>query len=171
MARPRSAVVLDAARTFDAMTRVLFLDIDGVLNSHAYMQKHRAFWDFGDAPSMLDPDACARLERVLAATGAAVVISSSWRICTSLADIRGAIHSRGAPSARVIGKTPNPWTGSRRGHEIQRWLDAHDDIDSFAIVDDDADMEHLRGRLVQTHIADGLQDAHVEALVAMLASP
>ena len=153
------------------MTRVLFLDIDGVLNSHAYMQKHRAFWDFGDAPSMLDPDACARLERVLAATGAAVVISSSWRICTSLADIRGAIHSRGAPSARVIGKTPNPWTGSRRGHEIQRWLDAHDDIDSFAIVDDDADIEHLCARLVQTRIANGLQDAHVEALVAMLASP
>ena len=153
------------------MIRVLFLDIDGVLNSHAYMQKHRAFWDFADVASMLDPDACARLDRVLTATGAAVVISSSWRICTRLADIRGALRTRGAPSARVIGKTPNPWTGSRRGHEIQRWMDARDDVESFAIVDDDSDMEHLRDRLVQTHIADGLQDAHVMALVAMLRSP
>jgi hypothetical protein len=41
-------------------------------------------------------------------------------------------------------------------------------VESFVILDDDADMEHLLPRLVQTSMDDGLQDRHVEKAVEIL---
>ena len=51
------------------MMRVLFLDVDGVLNPHG------AGWQMGRGPMHLVPELCERLERVLAATGAVIVLA------------------------------------------------------------------------------------------------
>jgi hypothetical protein len=107
------------------------------------------------------------------------VISSSWRIGHSLDELRGFLRTRGAPLAasRVVGATP-AWrtveSGNivgaydRRGGEIQAWLDDHPKHGPVAIVDDDADMGHLAHRLVRTTWLRGIEDEHVEKLVAML---
>lgn len=126
----------------------------------------------------LDPAAIARLNTVVARTRARVVVSSAWRIGESVAWLRRLLAAHGA-AARVLGKTCDPWAvrdasgahvgSSRRGEEIQRWLDAHPEVTRFAIVDDEADMVHLSGRLVRTdYFAGGLQDEHVERLCALL---
>jgi hypothetical protein len=60
------------------MMGVLFLDIDGVLNSTAYWWREGQDVPMGQAGA-IDPAAVARLNRIIEATGAVVVLSSSWR--------------------------------------------------------------------------------------------
>jgi hypothetical protein len=148
---------------------ILFLDIDGVLNSVEWM-KHGTMW--GSNLGALDPVACARLDRVLVATGADIVLSSAWRHSTSCEKMQTFLRVRGCPSARVIDRTPwgsemPPDSGDERGHQIQHWLDTHP-TPRFAIVDDSTDMVHLLPKLIRTPWETGLGDEHVELLIAML---
>jgi hypothetical protein len=159
-------------------TPILFLDVDGVLNSAEWAERG-TMW--GVSIGSLDPEACARLERVIAATGCELVLSSSWRrYGDDPAWFEAMLHERGCASARFIGQTPSlAWKLSERGtilgvrergDEIQAWLDGAPEHAGrpFAIVDDSSDMAHLAHRLVRTTWERGLQDEHVEALIAML---
>ena len=147
---------------------VLFLDIDGVLNSLRYLKENPEYFAGGqDTPERIDPEAAARLEAVLNRTGAVLVLSSSWRILNSLSWVTEALHQRGVPSARFIGATPYLSSGYR-GLSIQTWLHEHPEVTKFAIVDDGSDMEPYMQRLVKTTFAFGLLDNHIEQLVEML---
>lgn len=157
--------------------RILFLDIDGVLNSAAYLKQNPGCFDRSghEAWHMIDEAAVARLNRVLDATDADVVLSSTWRLLNALADVRGWLKRRGF-TGKLIGKTPDIGKSPggvlvlspERGHEIQAWLNDQDDVVSFVIVDDNSDMAHLKPRLVQTTWAEGLLDVHVDRLIALL---
>ncbi|HJL02907.1 MAG TPA: HAD domain-containing protein [Polyangiaceae bacterium LLY-WYZ-15_(1-7)] len=61
--------------------RVLFLDVDGVL----------APWDTGE----LDPTCVRRLDTLVRRTGAALVLTSSWREHTPLDAIEAELHAAG----------------------------------------------------------------------------
>ncbi|RYE85652.1 MAG: hypothetical protein EOO75_16720, partial [Myxococcales bacterium] len=76
---------------------VLFLDIDGVLNSAAWLGRFpgRCLTLPGDAAEMLDPEAVRRLERIRQATGCRVVVSSSWRHALPLAEIERLLRQHG----------------------------------------------------------------------------
>ena len=151
--------------------RLIFHDIDGVLNSWWFMRAIGSLWDSDNQADDLDPDAGARLERIIVETGASVVLSSSCRLDTSLASVEQMLRARGAPSARVIGATPPPWAGSRRGHEIQRWVDENATVGPVVILDDDSDMAHLTPRLVKTSMEHGLLDEHVARAIELLKGP
>lgn len=112
-----------------------------------------------------DEKAVARLQRLVEATDAKIVISSTWRLLHSLSDIRGLLDKHGF-KGNVIDKTPRIPDGVRGG-EIQSWLEGKN-VDSFVILDDDDDMEPLMDKLVQTDFESGLQDEHVERAVEML---
>lgn len=156
--------------------KVLFLDVDGVLNSHKFLYRGDGRCD-KEWINMLDPAACARLERVLSETGAVVVLSSSWRAHFTAKQFEELIRPL-VPSARVVDRTRNGYgetdarvvvTSSERGFQIQEWLnDCPREVTAFAIVDDSSDMVHLSEKLVQTTWADGLLDEHVTRLVEML---
>lgn len=157
---------------------LLFLDVDGVLNSAEWMRsvarREEREQCGASRESSLDPTLCKRLG-VLRATGAELVLSSAWRKLRQPRNRYGIqrpawfekiLHRRGCRSARFIGQTPSLWT--HRGLEIQRWLDENPGHDRFAIVDDDSDMEHLAPRLVQTSWEVGLTEEKCGELVAML---
>lgn len=162
--------------------KMLALDIDGVLNSVDYMVANPGSFDRSgpDHRDMLDPAACARLNRVLQKTGAVIVISSTWRINWSGKQVEGMLHARGCPAAIVIGETPRQYGKYRdgddalielaygRGVEIQMWLDEHPEVTKFAIVDDSDDMVHLKHKLVRTSAQHGLLDEHADRLIEML---
>lgn len=142
---------------------IIFLDIDGVLNSLAFIKEP----SFTGGLVGIDPKAVAHLNRLVEATEACIVISSTWRILDSLKSIRRDIRNAGGSAyIQIIDKTPTG--GPFRGNEIQRWLDAHPNITNFIILDDDSDMEHLTPYLIQTNWETGLQDKHVEAAIKML---
>lgn len=165
--------------------RVLFLDVDGVLNSNAYLAANPGAFDRGGPEgylSMFDDAACARLEVVTRVTGAKIVISSSWRFVHTLGQMRGYLAAKGV-TAEVIDFTPigyNPDLpgddsfGTKmtcRGHEIAAWVDAHPELDAYAVVDDNSDMDGVRDRFVQTTWERGLLDEHMLPLVRTLMRP
>lgn len=145
---------------------ILFLDIDGVLNSAQYLMRNPGCFDKNNETNAFDPVACFRLEQVLVRTGALIVLSSTWRLMHRIEDVMWFLHKRGAPSSKIIGKTPS--LSGYRGREIQVWLEKHPEIQKFAIVDDDSDMEPFMDRLVKTSWDSGLLDCHVEQLVKLL---
>ena len=76
--------------------KVLFLDIDGVLNTGRFIAANResdARIFAGRASdewwlSMIDPTAADRIRRIIIATGCVVVVSSSWRLMMGLGQLR-----------------------------------------------------------------------------------
>ena len=58
--------------------------------------------------------------------------------------------------------------GMSRGREIQLWLQQHPEVDSFVILDDDADMDNLIDRLVQTEIETGLTEQDADRAIELL---
>lgn len=157
---------------------VVFLDIDGVLNSAETLTSRRQCHactrlDLREDLCWFEQDRIERLNRVTAATGCLYVISSSWRIAKTVAQLSEILAGHGFVG-EVIGATPTNSKGPKghlRGYEIQEWLDANAEplgVKSFAIVDDDSDMEHLSHRLVKTSWQTGMLDAHADKLIAML---
>ena len=131
---------------------IIFLDFDGTLNSLAV--------DYRRA----DPACVARLNRLTQETGACIVVSSSIRI----SGLRLTVHRlrQWGVKGDVIGLTPwldrGPGADATRGEEVQAWLDAHPEVDTFAILDDDdSGMDDLRSHLVQTDPLFGLTDKDV----------
>lgn len=159
--------------------KVLFLDIDGVINTQRSVSNPRVQPEGFTANlygvSKLDPICVARLNKLLEITQASVVISSSWRLLfDDVKDLAKYLTSEGVV-ANIIDKTPR-WAKSYipgqmkygRGLEIQEWLDEHPEVTKFVILDDDSDMLHLMPYLVKTSWAEGLEDHHIEQVVRML---
>ena len=176
--------------------RVVFLDIDGVLNSEAYLRKleeqHRQLGhtdptrpkrdttcDCFKLYHQIDRDAIVRLNRLVATTKAKIVISSSWRKLFDAPELHRILGEHGLV-AEIIGETPDGANDPEmretygdidrifRGHEIDLWLSKHPEVDRFVILDDDSDMEMHNNRLVQTDCEEGLLDEHVELAIRMM---
>ncbi len=126
--------------------KVIFLDIDGVLNVMATNRDK-----YGD---IFRTEFVSNLARIVRETGAKIVISSAWRM-SGLEVMREMWAKRGL-AGEVIGITPyitthelkdleestgNDWLA--RGWEITEWLKLTKDeiqVDKYVILDDDTDM-------------------------------
>lgn len=123
--------------------KVLFLDVDGVLNSRNSTDFRNNLWPVDNYMVFL-------VGKIQLDTDCAIVISSSWRH-----------HPEGMRLMRekflnVIDKTPSLGV---RGDEIQAWLDAHPDVTTYAILDDDSDMtDEQLPNFFQTTFDDGLTE-------------
>lgn len=142
--------------------KVVFLDFDGVLNSEEW------YWKGGTLAVVptFDPACVERLRRILDATGAAVVLTTAWRV-NGVERCIGWLAEAGL-ECRVIGRTPR-LRGDRRD-EIRAWLVRHGaTVERFVVLDDSEDADIGGGRFVRTDWRRGLQDDHVERAVAVLA--
>lgn len=146
---------------------IVFLDIDGVLNSRQWLTRERVDDPFRPYDDELDPDAIRRLNRLCHETGARIVISSTWRLgyhdCESLL-LGFAKHRMTAP---IVGMTPD-LCGRPRGEEIAAWIGDNSPDSPFVILDDDSDMGELAIRLIKTSFETGLTDADVERAICLL---
>jgi hypothetical protein len=152
----------------------LFLDIDGVLNAH---EPHP-----GSLYNGIRLDCMGRLNRVLKATGASLVISSAWRyiilgrhMTSNGFEYLLISHGLVAPQGVVLGLTEPDEAAPCRGQLIRKWLSDHGGPSAFAswaVVDDDPmnmnlgdDAQH---RLVKTDGSHGMTDADAERLISLL---
>src|SRR5262249_32755556 len=142
--------------------RVIFLDIDGVLNSEAFAlkleEKHRQLGHTSETAcdcfmlySHIDREAVARLNRLVDVTSAKMVVSSTWRKKFSVSELQERLDAHGLVG-EIVDVTPDGYTtdalrealgyGTRifRGHEIDFWLQQHTEVERFVILDDDSDM-------------------------------
>ena len=173
--------------------KVLFLDIDGVLNSEnwfgyrLYCIKNNMFnevMNFVNTNderikyklSMIDDRAIANLNRIVEETGCKVVLSSSWRSCVEaentlteyLLKLKGFKYE-------FYDVTPRLWFNDfsiRRGEEIKLWLDKEsekNEIESFVILDDDSDMlPEQMNNFIQIDGQVGLIDKDVVTAIKIL---
>ncbi len=152
---------------------VIFLDVDGVLNTHdGWAAGHNGI-------TSLDPGPVARLNQLCQMTRAYIVVSSTWRGgpyrgpegCRAKLrrlGVTGAFH----PQWRTRKRAPDEWSyeSRGRGRQIRDWLLAHPEVTSWCILDDDSDMlPEQMPRFIQTRHKDGIQDAHVLRALALLA--
>lgn len=161
--------------------RVLFLDVDGVLNSARYFRKQERREALPETDEwwtvMLDRVAVLRLNTILQRSGAVVVVSSSWRYHLTTDDMQRVLSRKGFLGA-VVGRTPRAdevpesLKAQRcRGLEIECWLAKNRDrVTSFAILDDlgPGSFGALTPYLVRTSWGSGLLDHHVQEVVALL---
>ena len=148
--------------------KVIFLDVDGVLNSQKFAEKY--YEEEGVnifREDILNRSAIACLKRIVSATGAIIVLSSTWRhialarqaLVSQLDDFGLSIHS------------DTPHAGGRRGADISAWFARHPEIEveSYVILDDDNDMEEHLPHLIQTDFYGwGLINKHALAAIEML---
>lgn len=147
--------------------KVLFLDIDGVLNSEEWALKKYQEGITGALQSEFDVEAVRHLNSIIEKSQAKVVISSSWRLIHELEYIVEMLRKFGF-KGDVIGKTPRSKMSGWRGNDIRRWLNEHPEVHRFAILDDDSDMRGVEDHFVQTSWMKGLQEEHVPKVLALL---
>jgi HAD domain in Swiss Army Knife RNA repair proteins len=111
--------------------KVIFLDIDGVLNRIGTFNRTKTRW--GGYVGM-EPELVGRFNALVRKTGAEVVLSSTWRLHS---EWRETMKANGL-SFVFLDRTPNGQTRFR-GAEIAAWLRNREDIDGYAILDDDSD--------------------------------
>lgn len=164
--------------------KVIFLDIDGVLNGYSkrtkfmmdvvdklhlrrFVQKHYDIFGVRTFKVLI-------LKYIMLRTGARVVLSSSWRNCWYRSwdpkDLRsGALHKKFFRyGVEVIGVTPHGYDlnieNASRCEEIREYLRRNRDITNYLILDDERFNfdEELLSHMVKTSETDEIGGAWSE---------
>jgi len=144
------------------MRRVLFLDIDGVLNRTGFSPPATV-----GMRSWIEPELAVRLAGLLEATGAKIVLSTSWRIDSGLESLRAELAASGIDGSWLLGATPD-LDGDERWLEIHAWMEEHGFApESVVIVEDFYEMGPLAARTVMTDAGRGLDEAAASAIVSL----
>ena len=146
------------------MKKVLFLDVDGVLNNgewaaHMYAQGVRVYRE-----DLLYEPSLEQLRRIVQSTGALIVVSSAWRqIPTCYSHLQEWLQRYGM---EIFDKTP--YVGGERGNDITAWFQRNPGEWQYAILDDENDMgEHLT-HLVLTDFDTGLTEKEADQCIELL---
>lgn len=159
--------------------KVIFLDIDGVLNSgdnqcsYGFLKNCSGSDKYGD----LFDDRCVRyLQAIVEKTGAYIVMSSSWRH-SGMLKMAQMWEDRKLPG-KLIDVTPS-WkhdamTGGIskcydcRGEEIQEWINSAKP-EKYIIIDDDSDMlDEQMQYFIKTDGMIGITIDHAKRAVELL---
>lgn len=142
--------------------KIIFLDIDGVLNSEQFYDKYANGGERPDHPDDdFDPDAIELLFNYIEKHDLHLVITS-WRESTLKQTLCFFGETRmGKLCPRIIGQTCRRFDGMR-GKEIDMWLENRPEIDEFVIIDDDNFDIHQKDHLVQTDPMYGLTKEDLE---------
>lgn len=163
------------------MSKVLFLDIDGVLNSNFWNDSHQT--EISDG-TLIDEEKIRLLALLVKETGAKIILHSGWRfwfdaelkpLCTEAAKLsellaKGSLH--------ISGVTPDLTTEEIRktkkfslvkADEILTWIKLHNDVTEWVVLDDlDLHNNQIRQHQVQTDQTIGLTLEDVKLAVKML---
>lgn len=166
--------------------KILFLDVDGVLNNEKlFLDIRRRLYDARELGEPippadeihwplghLHPELVARLNPIVEQTGCRIVLSSSWRNVCELSHLMAWLKLKGFKYTEAfLDRTGN---GGTRGAEIAEWLENNRalKVTSYAILDDCVgDIIELHPKnTVQTDMDLGLTDADVKKTISILNS-
>ena len=158
--------------------KVLFLDIDGVLNCVYPTPSDDNEWvDLDEWRYGLNPQLVSRLRFVISNTGCKIVISSSWRHHTNYAPYQPDRNWRDVLAEKLQKTREEVFAGEtgydkegRRGIEILQWLSEHS-VDAYCVVDDETlDIEPYinKDKIVKTDMKYGLTVENARCIINML---
>ena len=137
--------------------RILFLDIDGVVNCESTRVRFMGFIG-------IDSRKAAHVRRIVAATGCEIVLSSTWRYKEQdRAEVRRKVCD-------FMDVTPGQFWS--RGEEIAAWLAEHPEVTRYAILDDDTDiLPSQQTNWFQTFWKTGLTREVADSVILHLSAP
>ncbi len=164
--------------------KVIFLDVDGVLVTWKSMGDQRSEVLAAKAETfkprewrhlMFGRPQLDRLQQIVEATGAEIVLSSSWRTGDK-ADFDRLFDLSGYP-LRLVDETKHLWNresghivmAKPREEEIFEWVGRHKPV-RFVIFDDDSmpGLGDSRDFFIRTSMEHGLTDEHVAKAIKIL---
>ena len=141
--------------------KVIFVDVDGVLNSDDFIDSVKGKQD-------IDIKTVLLLKRAIEETGAKIVMDTSFRYTQSFLKVQEMLLQNGI----MFDKTP--FIDNERGKEIKQYLSEHRKIEDYILLDDvvfsDFDDE-LLSHLIKMDdtntrgIGKGLQEKDVEEII------
>lgn len=157
--------------------KVVFLDIDGVLNYTQWYVSDRNPGNLDGKEGDIDPLCADRINLICEKTGAKIVLSSDWRISWPYCMDR--LEKGGIKQGLVIDKTPeHMWVEhcgkdfldyTSRGSEIDDWLLRHPECDRYVILDDRKDFtEEQKINFVHINSMYGIDDTDVDFAIQIL---
>jgi|CXWL01.1.fsa_nt_gi hypothetical protein len=144
--------------------KIIFLDFDGVINN--------AFKWQTDNPDHFDRALVQNINSVILATGAKVVVSSDWRRGSTLLWLQDILDQHGFQGT-ILDKTDDvddsvsKTLQDDRVNQIQRWLDQHDVVDRWIVIDDMV-LPLADANFVKTNPALGFTDADAGKAIRLL---
>lgn len=147
--------------------KILFLDIDGVLNSDLYyrsVDRTKANW------TRFDPTVVVLIKKLIEEFSLKVVITSTWRF-GAVKMLKDELIKSGLIShLHMHWKTPNIHP-PHRGSEIKLWIEKHHDVNDYVIIDDDMSiLDEQKTNYVQTELKIGMNEIHYSQAKEILSS-
>ena len=149
--------------------KVIFLDFDGVLNSQRYFRCN------GCEGVALDPVCMLRLQEIVAATDAKIVLSTSWREHwekeMSECDGIGLKINEAFKEYNLLIFDKTPFSKIDRETDIEIWLRRNSEVTEFVVLDDRfLDSLVIRGHFVKTdgYLYDLNETAKKEAIEILI---
>lgn len=159
------------------MRKIIFLDIDGVLNSMDYFEQTKDCKGYTE----INHEKVKLLKEIVDRTGAQIVLSSTWRdLAQRENEPEHPMYTYLTDTLKEYGMEiidHTPYIGQDRPKEIKAWMDNQQDKDiRFVSLDDDFpkhkyDEAGIGGCLVRTSFYEkdgGLRQEHVEKAVEIL---
>lgn len=153
---------------------MVFLDFDGVINSHQsfnfwHNKRDQKKWEnelytewkgtlYEYLAQEFCPIALNNLEDVFRQIpDIKIVVSSTWRLNNDVEALKKILEPAKLVSAAVIDRTPRFTENDKcRGDEIQDWLNRHPEVTEYVIIDDSSDMlDSQKERFVRTSTLHG----------------
>ncbi|ERI93320.1 hypothetical protein HMPREF1982_01744 [Clostridiales bacterium oral taxon 876 str. F0540] len=156
--------------------KVIFLDVDGVLNSEEFLKNN--------PDKIIDRNNVRNLKSIIDKTGAAIVMSSGWKLWFD--DDMMPIHKYSQClydiltefDIKLFGKTPDFTTEEIRekktfslvkAKEINAWLSEHENASKYVVLDDlDLGNEEIKRRLVRTNPMYGITETDARVVISMM---
>jgi hypothetical protein len=139
---------------------IIFLDIDGVLRTHASdLEWSRRLGEpipFSVFDRKFDTVIASRINEVAGYARAKIVVTSTWRTKHSLEQLKRIFRESGI-SAEVAGTTG---IGTSRGEEIEQWI-LDNGVSSYVVIDDQVRdiLDHItEERVIKVDPAIGFED-------------
>ena len=157
------------------MRKIVFLDIDGVLNSNFWNEKHQR--EISDG-TLIDESKVKLLCKLIRDTDAQIILHSGWKywfdsdlkpLCREAENLRNLLEKEGLT---IAGVTPDHATAEIKkskkfslvkAGEILAWLSMHNDVGSWVVLDDlDLHSAEIEMHQVKTDQRVGLTIEDVE---------
>ena len=153
--------------------KVIFLDIDGVLNSHQYRAEiEDKRLTMPEIEREIDRKPLLILKNIINETGARVVVTAGMRTISQFKDFKEYVSHEGISIHDVTLNFGD--AGRHRGEEIREWLQKHEEeLEEYVILDDETFKdfgEDLKRHQVKPSYWEtrGLEQTHADQAIKLL---
>lgn len=134
--------------------RVVFLDIDGVLNDLGWLYhsndhiKPYIRGSLHHSKASLSPGCVRLFNHLHEKYPFHIVLISAWRSKHTIEEMRRVFSTINAPLLEYL-PNEHTYSNSSRGLQIKKWLQEHPEVSSYLILEDEPDERMDRTNLVQ----------------------